>query len=364
MARYGWEIYDSNGSLLTNDRRYNCFHLDTFQSNPGSYGSDRDSYARTFYGLSASEVRVIPGAGPLVSSGGNVSGGSGISINIYSSGGGTRVEITETRGNTTGSGSTFWIVTTRVDPGSEAAGDYGIALYDARGGIAFPPEIPPYEYIGKAEQVPGGESADTPFYQEKGYLAIETYGATPPLCFYRQTNGSYIPRNGSVRKSSIAPKHKNYRWALCVSPTAFGSLAETNTYLEGYCFEPNTQRNTSGYGLSIHNESKILDIANTDGLFIHKQARLLGDFSLNSNDLRIYTGTIKAAMTPLYSFVQFNNGIYDFNTIRWAPKDSYCHGDHLRYSGGYSQASRSADWYRDMLMAQNMISVVIDSSLY
>lgn len=363
---WGWQIYEPNGRLLTDHTRFNCYFLDVFQSNPGSRSGNYDRYSKSFPEYAHSEIRVISGGGPLVTAGGNVSGASKISINVtYSWSGVPTVTIKETRGNSTGSGSTFWITVSRLDSRSSIADTYGIALYDRRGGLAFPPRARPYVFTGKAEKLggfSGGEPTNTS-YLEAGYLAYETNSPDPPLCFWRTSGGSYLPHYGAVKRSRNAPSRKRYRWALGVSPTGFGVLPESNSGMEAYCFEAVNTTPSSSHGILLKDGAKSFSLGDDRALTIVRQAMNLGDFTLSGNDVLISTPANKSAMLPLYSFIRYNGGgIYDQNQVRWStPYASPLRGNHRR---NQSSSNYGASWYRSLIASEDMATYVIDCSQY
>lgn len=374
MARYGWEIYKQNGEILTDDTFFNCYYLDHWQSDPGTSSGDTDSYTRSFPGYEYCEIRVIVGAGTMVDS------RSELDVNItYSSAGVPTVSITETRGNTIGFGSTFWITVSRLDPRAGIVGDYGIALFDAAGGVAFPAGSVPMVYAGRTTPNTNGER--TSHYYSEGVHYIETDSPIPPLVFWRINGTSfadYLMSGGGVRPSTTPASPGKYRWAVGVNGVAFrggyfGNYVWPESY-DGYAFVPGgTAPVQSGsYGISIHGDSNVFNLGDTQVLKVTDQAVEVSDFQLSGNDLKIPVRSAKSAMLPLWRFANWNNtGNSDFNQVRWKPMagsgSHYLFGNQYRKYGPSqteTAPSYNADWYRQKVIANGLSTYAIDCYQY
>lgn len=368
MARYGWEIYKANGQLLTDDTFFNCYFLDSGYLQVGSYKGNSASYSKTFPDYVGADVRVIIGTGPLQS---GTEAGLSVTVDTVS-GGVPRVRITETRGNSTGCGSTFWVIATRIPPTAPIADTYGIGLFDAAGGIAFTPEATPFKYLGTALQH-SSNNYETPVGSDNGssgaLFYFETDDPEMPICFVTTKQyGQSMPKAAAVRPSTKAPVSKNYRWAVGIATSGgFGIGVAPAAELDNavfHMFQPSRLDPYLGvgeYGIVLNDGGGPMDLAETDVLTLRDRAATASDFKAVGGDYRIYaTGSGVQAMFPMPNFFKYL-GVDSWLTVDWqfvipgGAASNYWrireyHGDGSAYGNNYTPTGNYPTWYRDRLI--------------
>jgi len=377
MAAYGWEMYGVNGEVVTNDSSLNCFYLDHYIS-PGN-----GSYNKTFSDYAYSDIQVMCGGAVVPAFAAAPPTSSSVS---YGAGGVPTVTISDSGSN----GGTYWITCSRIDPRSVLGSGYGINLYDALGGVAFPAGSSPFVFIGKG-QYRFGLNSGSGFRGEPaigggvGVSYIETNSPVPPLCFWRSSelDGETmhaLPQFGaSVKRSEVAPTQKAYRWALGVTLEDGASEYTIGgaPYLHmAYCFQPSGEGVTTGYGVGMYTDSDTVGIALTDKpmLQIYKHVVRSSDLLNSGNHLLVYTGS-NPAMLPLYSYrlyVPPGSAASKFYVVYWYPSkfSGYVYGQHIMgitrkgYRTAFYNADRNANWYKNVVFSNGMATHVIDVNKY
>jgi len=377
MAVYGWEMYDINGGVVSNDSSLNCFYLDHYIS-PGN-----GSYSKTFPDYAYSDIQVMCGGAVVPAFAAAPPTSSSVS---YGVGGVPTVTISDSGSN----GGTYWITCSRIDPRSVLGSGYGINLYDALNGVAFPAGSSPFVFIGKG-QFPNTYPEDGWWLGEPasgggiGIAYIETDTSIPPLCFWRasediggETMHNLPPFGASVKRSTVTPKSKNYRWSLGV--TLEGRPDEPiGTFVNAlvpYCFQPSVNETTTGYGIGMYTDSDTVGIALTDKpmLQINKHIIQSSDLVTSGNHLLVYTGS-NPAMLPLYSYRKYvppGSAASKFYVVYWYPSkfSGYVYGQHMMgitrkgYATDFSNADRNANWYKNVVFSNGMATHIIDVNNY
>ena len=378
MAVYGWEMYDINGGVVSNDSSLNCFYLDHYIS-PGN-----GSYSKTFPDYAYSDIQVMCGGAVVPAFAAAPPTSSSVS---YGVGGVPTVTISDSGSN----GGTYWITCSRIDPRSVLGSGYGINLYDALNGVAFPAGSSPFVFIGKGLPRFSLES-DTAFRGEPavgggvGVAYIETNSPVPPLCFWRSSEIEgetmhAVPQFGaSVKKSEIPPTQKAYRWSLGVtleSGTSEYTIGGAPHLHAAYCFQPVLEGATSGYGIGMYKDGEGTGVALTDEIMLNitKHVNYPSQLEASGNHLIIPVSNDNPAMLSLYSYrlyVPPGSAASKFYVVYWYPSNTpgYIFGRHIMgitrkgYATDFSDADRTADWYRDIVFSNGMATHVIDVDNY
>ena len=379
MARYGWEMYDVNGGVVSNDSSLNCFYLDHYIS-PGN-----GNYSKSFPDYAYSDVEVMCGGAVVPAFDPPPPTSSSVT---YGANGVPTVTISDSGSN----GGTYWITSSRIDPRSNLGSGYGINLYDALDGVAFPAGSSPFMFIGKGQYRYALDSGSG-FVGEPavgggvGVAYIETDSPVPPLCFWRSSElpneerHPLPPFGASVKQSELAPTQKTYRWALGVT-LENGDTEETigsaPYFVMPYCFQPSDEGATGGYGIGMYRDGLGTGIALTDKplLQIYKHVVNSVDMVTVGNQLEISTpGISNPAMLSLYSYrlyVDPGSDASKFYYVLWKPtlNPGYIEGSHrmgITPKGGstYNEpADRNPNWYKNIVFNNGMATYVIDVDKY
>jgi len=379
MAVYGWEMYDINGGVVSNDSSLNCFYLDHYIS-PGN-----GSYIKSFPDYAYSDIDVICGSAVVQGFSDVPPYTSSVTYDYY---GVPTVTISDSGSN----GGTYWITTSRIDPRSNLGSGYGINLYDSIDGVAFPAGSTPFEFVGKG-LFPTNYPTDGWWLGEPvagigiGIAYIETDFPVPPLCFWRssediegETMHDLPPFGASVKPSTVRPTSKSYRWALGVTQENPNSPGEPlGVFVNGlvpYCFQPTPKGSTSGYGIGMYDGDQNVGVALTDKPLLQISNHVTRSYDLTSvgNNLRIYTGS-NPAMLPLYAYRKYvdpGSAASKFYVVYWKPSrhPGYVWGQHVMgitrkgSSTDFTDADRNADWYKNKVFVGGMATHVIDVNRY
>jgi hypothetical protein len=377
MAAYGWEMYGANGGVVTNDSSLNCFYLAHYIS-PGN-----GSYSKAFYDYAYSDIQVMCGGAVVPAFAAAPPTSSTVT---YASNGVPTVTISDSGSN----GGTYWITCSRIDPRSVLGSGYGINLYDALNGVAFPAGSSPFVFIGKG-QYRFGLNSGSGFRGEPavgggvGVSYIETDSPVPPLCFWRSSeiDGETmhaLPQFGaSVKKSEIAPTRKAYRWALGVTledGTSEYTIGGAPYLHMAYCFQPIVNNVTSGYGVGVYKNASN-GVALTDEIILNINKHVIdsSQLKLSGKHLKILVSSSNPAMLPLYSYRKYvppGSAASKFYVVYWYPSNTpgYIFGRHIMgvtrkgYATAFSDADRTAEWYRDIVLNNGMATHVIDVNKY
>jgi hypothetical protein len=369
MSSYGWQVFNPTGNLIADNTMFNCFYVDHWQC-PAHYNSRTHSFSKSYPALAHSTLEIIVGPSP-----GSVGSDTSISATVSYPNGVPTVNITETVGSSVSAafGSTYWIVATKISPLSPINNTYGIQLFDGSSGVSFVDGLPSMVYIGKGsvslESIADYSSAF------KGYFVIETWNNVPPVCFWRTLSGSVqsisnirnesVPYLSGVRKSSVAPKSKNFRWVLMVQyDSGFGTpMSDYNK--EVFCFEPyhSAMDINDTYGLQVRDGTLPINIGTQKPLYI-KSLNPLKNSYLVGNNLRTDLTSTRAAISNVPYIFKWT-GTYSYDTVFWLTSSSWLDGIHTtQASGGTSHAGYSADWWRTARNNTGYDSFVIDYGMY
>lgn len=268
-----------------------------------------------------------------------------------------------------------WVIATYVNPDSDVVphSDYGIELFDAVGGSVYVPDGNMLHFLERYS----GQSTwyNTVNSDYKGWVEVETYTNTPPICFWRpkHTGHVYQPVTLTAMRSPDQASVRNFRWVVGCEyvPTGTGVTDGGEYYV--YVFDVYIPKVVVNYGIEIKSTTTSNNLVLGNGApLVLNQIVDHTDFNVNSNNNSIlecgafqYAGYKATSIMP-QMVKQFTiDGNTETHFVRFTNPYDGISGQHGR--GNFANpdpALVTPQWYIDHMQDMGLILAVIDTSQY